>query len=160
MNEKPAVSDRPFLLKHTTQTLPARLVDIRHRVDIHTLGSQPADELRLNEIGVVLVETQRPVFVDPYRRNRFTGSFILLDPLTNETVGAGMIDSVETGAAEGAGSASLSIEGRPEVLWTLARMLADRGHPVSILPPEVLLIGPVGSVAPLSLHVGCRIPLH
>ena len=150
MNEKPAVPDRPYLLKHTTQTLPARLVNIHHRVDIQTLSSQPAEELRLNEIGVVLVETQRPLFADPYRRNRITGSFILLDPLTNETLGAGMIESVETGAAEGAGSASLSIEGRPEVLWTLARMLADRGHPVSILPPEVLLIGPVGSVAPPS----------
>jgi sulfate adenylyltransferase subunit 1 (EFTu-like GTPase family) len=99
MNEKPAAADRPYLLKHTTQTLPARIVEIRHRVDIHTLAAQPAGELRLNEIGAVLVETQRPLFVDPYRRNRFTGSFILLDALTNETLGAGMIESAvaETG---------------------------------------------------------------
>ncbi|MEI9976432.1 MAG: hypothetical protein WDO73_32875 [Ignavibacteriota bacterium] len=60
MNEKAAAADRPYLLKHTTQTLQARIVEIRHRVDIQTLGAQPASELRLNEIGVALVETKRP----------------------------------------------------------------------------------------------------
>jgi len=93
MNEKPAVADRPYLLKHTTQTLAARIIEIRHRIDIHTLEAQAAGTLRLNEIGRVLVEAQRPLFVDPYRCNRATGSFILLDRLTNETLGAGTIES-------------------------------------------------------------------
>ena len=143
MNEKPAVADRPYLLKHTTQTLAARIVEIRHRVDIHTLAGQPASELRLNEIGAVLVETQRPLFVDPYRRNRFTGSFILLDPLTNETVGAGMIESAAVEDGGGAPrSASVFIEGNPDVLWMLARRLVENGHRVAVLSNQVLLVGP------------------
>ena len=150
MNEKPAVAERPYLLKHTTQTLPARIVEIRHRVDIQTLAAQPADQLRLNEIGVVLVEAQRPLFVDPYRRNRFTGSFILLDGLTNETVGAGMIESVADEAESGPRTASVSMEGRPDVLWTLARQMVDRGHAVAVLPGGMLLVGPAGSTSPPS----------
>jgi sulfate adenylyltransferase subunit 1 (EFTu-like GTPase family) len=148
MNEKPAVAERPYLLKHTTQTLPARIVEIRHRVDIHTLAAQPAGELRLNEIGAVLVEAQRPLFVDPYRRNRFTGSFILLDPLTNETVGAGMIESAASEAADGIPrTVSVSIVGKPEVLWLLARRLAESGHPVAVVPAQVLLVGPAGAAS-------------
>ena len=145
MNEKAASAVRPFLLKHTTQTLPARIVEIRHRIDIHTLGAQPADELRLNEIGAVLVEAQRPIFVDPYRRNRFTGSFILLDALTNETVGAGMI---ERAAAENfdvaARSAAISIENNPEVLWMLARRLVENGQRVVVVSNQLLHVGPEG----------------
>jgi len=91
MNEKPLEPHRPYLLKHTTQMVQARVRDIRHRVDINTLGHQRASQLHLNEIGVVSVEAQRPVFFDAYRKNRATGAFILIDPITNETVGAGMI---------------------------------------------------------------------
>jgi sulfate adenylyltransferase large subunit len=146
MNEKPAAADRPYLLKHTTQTLAARIVEIRHRVDIHTLAGQAASELRLNEIGAVLVEAQRPLFFDPYRRNRFTGSFILLDPLTNETVGAGMIESAVVDGGGGAqGSASVSIERNPDVLWLLARRLVENGHRVVVLSGQMLLVGPAGT---------------
>jgi hypothetical protein len=70
--------------------------EIRHRVDIHTLGHQRASDLQLNEIGVVSVEAQRPVFFDAYGANRSTGSFILIDPITNETLGAGMIIGPDT----------------------------------------------------------------
>lgn len=91
MNEKPLEPHRPYLLKHTTQMVQARVREIRHRVDIHALGHERADRLQLNEIGVVGIEAQRPIFFDPYRKNRATGSFILIDPLTNETLGAGMI---------------------------------------------------------------------
>jgi sulfate adenylyltransferase subunit 1 (EFTu-like GTPase family) len=146
MNEKPAAADRPYLLKHTTQTLAARIVEIRHRVDIHTLAGQAASELRLNEIGAVLVEAQRPLFFDPYRRNRFTGSFILLDPLTNETVGAGMIESAVVDGGGGAPrSASVSIERNPDVLWLLARRLVENGHRVVVLSGQLLLVGPAGT---------------
>jgi len=146
MNEKAAAADRPYLLKHTTQTLAARIVTIRHRVDIQTLGAQPASELRLNEIGVVLMEAKRPLFVDPYRRNRYTGSFILLDALTNETVGAGMIESAVAESVDGAPRcAAVSIEGNPEVLWLLARRLVDGGHRVVVLSSQTLTVGPEGA---------------
>jgi sulfate adenylyltransferase large subunit len=143
MNEKPAVLERPFLLKHTTQTLPARILEIRHRIDIHTLEAEPAGELRLNEIGVVIVEAQRPVFVDPYRRNRHTGSFILLDALTNETVGAGMIESAAAEKFDAAPrSAAIGIENNPDVLWLLARRLVENGYRVAVVSNQLLQIGP------------------
>jgi len=91
MNETPMQPHRPYLLKHSTQMVQARIRELRHRVDINTLGHQRASELGLNEIGVVSVEAQRPIFFDAYRKNRATGSFILIDALTNETLGAGMI---------------------------------------------------------------------
>jgi sulfate adenylyltransferase large subunit len=96
MNEKPLEPHRPYLLKHTTQLVQGRVREIRYRVDINTLGHQRASQLNLNEIGVVSVEVQRPVFFDPYRNNRATGGFILIDPITNETVGAGMIIGPDT----------------------------------------------------------------
>jgi sulfate adenylyltransferase large subunit len=146
MNEKAAAADRPYLLKHTTQTLQARIVEIRHRVDIHTLAAQPAAELQLNEIGVVLVEAKRPLFVDPYRRNRFTGSFILLDPLTNETVGAGMIESAETESIDAVPrAASVSIEDDSDILWMLARRLVEKGQRVVVLSNHLLQVGPEGA---------------
>ena len=150
MNEKPAAADRPYLLKHTTQTLPARIVAIRHGVDIHTLASQPAGELRLNEIGAVLIEAQRPLFFDPYRRNRFTGSFILLDPLTNETLGAGMIEAAAE-SSDAARSASIAVEGNPEVLWLLARRLVENGHRVVVLSSQLLVVGPEGAAPAVEL---------
>ena len=91
MNQRPLEEHRPYLLKHTTQMVQARVREIRHKVDIQTLGHARASELQLNEIGVVSVEAQRPVFFDAYRKDRATGSFILIDPITNETLGAGMI---------------------------------------------------------------------
>jgi sulfate adenylyltransferase large subunit len=96
MNEKPLEPHRPYLLKQTTQMVQARVREIRHRVDINTLGHQRASQLLLNEIGVVSVEAQRPVFFDAYRKNRATGGFILIDPITNETMGAGMIIGPDT----------------------------------------------------------------
>jgi len=91
MNEKPLEPHRPYLLKHSTQMVQAKVREIRYRVDINTLGHQRASYLQLNEIGVVSVEAQRPIFFDAYRKNRMTGNFILIDPITNETLGAGMI---------------------------------------------------------------------
>jgi len=152
MNEKPAVLERPFLLKHTTQTLPARIVEIRHRIDIHTLRAEPAGELRLNEIGAVIVEAQRPIFVDAYRRNRFTGSFILLDALTNETVGAGMIESAVAEKFDAAPrSAAIHIESNPDVLWLLARRLVEDGCRVAVVSSELLQIGPAGALPVVEL---------
>jgi hypothetical protein len=96
MNQKPLEPHRPYLLKQTTQMVQARVREIRHRVDIHTLGHQRASDLQLNEIGMVSVEAQRPLFFDRYQANRVTGSFILIDPITNETLGAGMIIGPDT----------------------------------------------------------------
>jgi hypothetical protein len=72
---------------------------IHHRLDVNTLAhvgfDQGAQRLELNEIGEISVETHRPLFFDPYLENRITGAFIVIDPLSNETLGAGMIIGVE-----------------------------------------------------------------
>jgi hypothetical protein len=116
------------------------------------LGAEPAGELRLNEIGAVIVEAQRPIFVDAYRRNRFTGSFILLDALTNETVGAGMIESAASEKLDaGPRSAAIHIEDNSEVLWLLARRLVESGHRLAVVSSELLQIGPEGELPVVEL---------
>jgi hypothetical protein len=79
------------LLKHTTRQVTARVTCISRRIDINTLAEEPASDLTMNGIALVHIETTTPLFFDPYSLNRATGSFILLDPLSNATVGAGMI---------------------------------------------------------------------
>jgi sulfate adenylyltransferase large subunit len=86
---------RPYLIKHLTHSVKAIFRSIRFRIDVNTLERQQVKELGLNDIGSVVVETTSPVFVDPYRRNRATGSFIVIDLISNETVAAGMITGRE-----------------------------------------------------------------
>ena len=95
MSPRPLSLSRPYLVKHTTQQVPARVSAVRYRIDIGTFEKVPCSELALNEIGAVMLETSRPLFFDPYRRNHATGSFILVDPVSNETVAAGMITGRE-----------------------------------------------------------------
>jgi sulfate adenylyltransferase large subunit len=80
-----------YFVKHTAQTIPARVELVKHRVNVGTLAHEPASDLSMNEIGVVRINTARPLFVDPYKINRGTGSFVLIDRHTNATAGAGMI---------------------------------------------------------------------
>jgi hypothetical protein len=82
---------RTYLVKHTARQTKIRALHIRHRVNVNTLAEEPATRLEMNEIGSVEFETHVPLFFDPYSSNRTTGSFILIDPATNATVGAGMI---------------------------------------------------------------------
>lgn len=80
-----------FFIKHNTNTTRARLDFIRYRVDVNTLEHSQCDALMLNEIGRVVMTTNKPLFFDPYQRNRSTGSFILIDPVTHNTCAVGMI---------------------------------------------------------------------
>ena len=91
LHEQPLRKDFGYLLKHTTRQVKARVTGISHRIDINTLAQVPASDLAMNGIALVHIETTTPLFFDPYSLNRATGSFILLDPLSNATVGAGMI---------------------------------------------------------------------
>ena len=76
-------------------TVARAIIDqLEYRVDVNTLEHVAAAELRLNEVGRVRLRTSAPLIVDPYARNRTTGSFILIDEATNSTVGAGMISDV------------------------------------------------------------------
>jgi bifunctional enzyme CysN/CysC len=91
MSETPLALQRPYLIKHTSQRVCAEVTRLASRLDILTLEHGEAADLRLNDIGTVELETHRPLFVDPYELNRATGSFILIDPITNQTLAAGMI---------------------------------------------------------------------
>ena len=90
---RPLDPARDYLIKHTTQTVPAKVESVKDRVNVSSLDTEPAFSLLMNEIGVVRLSTARPLFVDPYKANRGTGSFILIDRQTNATSGAGMIVS-------------------------------------------------------------------
>jgi bifunctional enzyme CysN/CysC len=92
MNEQQLVPGRSYWLKLGPQTVPATVTTLKHRIDIDSGVHVAARTLALNEIGVCNVSTGLPVAFDPYRENRETGGFILIDRLTNETAGAGMID--------------------------------------------------------------------
>jgi sulfate adenylyltransferase large subunit len=161
MNQTPLQENKPYLLKHTTSTVKAQVKKIQYRVDINTLGHVDAAELQMNEIGHVSVEALRPIFFDPYEHNRATGAFILIDPLTNETVGAGMIRGLQARDAQrptrvldgleldigrvtlaeriaraGHLPFTLWLTGDPEVAYSLERRLFDRGSQVHVIAGE------------------------
>jgi bifunctional enzyme CysN/CysC len=91
MSERPLALRGRYAIKHTSRTARAVVEEIEHRVDVNTLEHETASELALNEIGRVRLRTSSPLLLDPYSRNRSTGSFILIDEATNDTVGAGMV---------------------------------------------------------------------
>ncbi len=91
-SNKPMASRAKLILRHTTREMQAVIRDVKYLVDINTLHKvEGVDSLAMNDIGRVTIRTASPVIHDSYRRNRSTGSFILVDPGTNETVAAGMI---------------------------------------------------------------------
>ena len=91
MSEHRMVPGRSYLLKIGTRTLPATITALKHRIDVDTLAHLAEKSLGLNDIGFCNLSTAAPVAFDPYADNRDTGAFILIDRLTNETAGAGMI---------------------------------------------------------------------
>ena len=153
MSEQPLDPAKTYLLKHTSQMMPAEIKAVRHRVDVTTLDARPAERLEMNEIGVLRIETARPVYFDAYTQNRATGGFILIDPATNGTVGAGMIltaiardqqrhesialkaDRVtpaERIARYRHAGATIPLGPRPDVARAIERKLFDRGCAVTV----------------------------
>jgi sulfate adenylyltransferase large subunit len=157
MDTAPLDPNKQYLLKHTTQTTRAQVASIRYRIDVNTLEKQQAGELMLNEIGAVVLETHRPLFFDPYKRNRATGCFILIDPITNLTVAAGMITGREPHEIQqravlhgipvehsrvsflerqtrfGHRAFTIWLSGNEELAYRVERKLFDRGCLVNVL---------------------------
>jgi bifunctional enzyme CysN/CysC len=146
MHDTPMRPGTTYLLKHTTHKVTAEVTALQCKIDVNTLAELPADELGLNEIGLVELTAARPLVFDAYRDNRATGSFILIDRRTNATVGAGMIRASLGGA--GAGEATTKTQRTPGfVVWftglsgagksTLSALRADevrrRGVHVEVL---------------------------
>jgi sulfate adenylyltransferase large subunit len=89
--ERPLNPAQRYLVKHTTRTVSAQVEQVLWRKELDDLSEQPAETLALNEIGRVRLACKRPLLCDPYLQNRHTGAFILIDPLTHDTVAAGMV---------------------------------------------------------------------
>ncbi len=91
MHEEPLLPGRPYLLKIGATTVPATVTEIKHQVNVNTMEHLAAKRLELNAIGECNLKVDKAIAFDPYQENRDTGGFILIDRLTNNTVGAGML---------------------------------------------------------------------
>ncbi|MBL8291468.1 MAG: sulfate adenylyltransferase subunit CysN [Bryobacterales bacterium] len=162
MNQQPLDPARPYLIKHTTQQVGASVNRILYRVNVNSLEHEPAAQLELNEIGALALETTKPLFYDAYRRNRHTGAIILIDPITNATLAAGMILERERPQTTAAHPGKLHLQfatgrltpaeryarmghlpvtiwltSRADLAWLLERRLFDRGCAVQALADEL-----------------------
>ena len=92
LNQSPLKLRGKYVLKHTSNEVRCIVKDIRYKMNINTLHRVEDDQtIKLNDIGRILIRTTKPLLCDSYKKNRGTGSVILVDEFTNETVGAGMI---------------------------------------------------------------------
>lgn len=97
MDEQPMELSTQFFLKQTTNTTRARIDMMRYKINVNTLEKTEVESLSLNEIGRAVFTTAKPLFFDPYKKNKNTGSFVLIHPVTNNTVAVGMIiDKLES----------------------------------------------------------------
>ena len=93
LSETPLSTARTYIVRHTTRESKAKVGTISYKVDVNTLQKLPATDLEMNDIARISFKLAQPLMVDDYTTNRATGAFILIDESTNNTVGAGMIQS-------------------------------------------------------------------
>jgi len=151
MAENSLTPGKQYILKLATRSVSGSVANIQHRIDVNTLEHHDAKNLQLNEIGSCTVSVNAPVVFDAYNRSKGTGSFIIIDRLTNVTVGAGMITgassdlelshvSTEERAARFAQKAvSIALTGanKEQVAYQLERKLFDNGHATTVLTSNV-----------------------
>lgn len=147
MAEQAMTPGRQYIIKLATRSVSGSVSTINHRIDVNTLEQHQASELKLNEIGSCTVSVNAPVVFDAYKQNKGTGAFIIIDRLTNVTVGAGMITgesaneefkhvSAEDHAArfnQKATSIALTGSNNQETAYQLERKLFDTGHASTVL---------------------------
>jgi bifunctional enzyme CysN/CysC len=92
MHEEPMLQGRAYLMKCGTRTVTATITPLKHKINVNTLDELPGERLELNDIGVCELELDRPIPFEPYVDNRALGGFILIDRLSNSTVGAGLLN--------------------------------------------------------------------
>jgi bifunctional enzyme CysN/CysC len=161
MAEAPMGPGKQYYIKHTSRMVTGSIAEICHRVDVNTLDEHPADQLQLNEIALCEVAVTAPLAFDPYKVCKGTGSFIVIDKLTNVTIGAGMIlgrveesagfrrvTAEERAARFGQKAVTLWLTGgnREEAAYALERKLFDLGHAAVVLDGGHLA-GPAPAVA-------------
>ena len=161
LGEEPMLPGKKYDIKRATSYVPGSIPSIVHRVDVNTLEQGAASELKLNEIGRVKVALDAPIALDGYEYNRTTGAFIVIDRLTNGTVGAGMIiaDPVAHGGGQHGRLAHVSTEerasrfgqqpatvlfsglsgaGKSTLAYAVERKLFDMGRAVYVLDGQNL----------------------
>jgi len=147
MHEQPLIAGRTYLAKHTTRTVRATVRKIRYGVDIQSTEKRESSELQMNDIAEVEFDTSLPLFFDAYAENREMGALILIDPVTNATVGAAMIIAaiapIEKNAVQ-AGAAFVWLRGLPDEAAALRDELRDQGRAAVIVDDASI---PEGSLA-------------
>ncbi len=147
--DDPALPGRSYLLKIGARSVGAQITDIKHRVDIATFAQVAAKRLDLNDIAAVNVALSEPVAFDAYAENRQTGAFILIDRLSNQTAGAGMIDFALRRAANihpqaltvsKGGRAALKAQ-RPVALWFTGLSGAGKSTIANLVEAKLLARG-------------------
>jgi bifunctional enzyme CysN/CysC len=136
-------------MKIGPRTVTASITDIRHRVNVNTLEQMAARQLDLNEIGLCNLGTDRPVAFDAYEDNRETGAFILIDRISNDTVGAGMIhyalrraDNVHWQALDVDKAARAANKGQQAcVLWFTGLSGAGKSTIANLVEKQLLAMG-------------------
>ena len=125
MSDDQMLPGRPYLFKTANKMLPGLVTDLKHKVNVNTMEHTAAKQLELNEIGICTIALDSRIAFDPYNMNRETGSFIIIDRITNTTVGVGMIDYALRRASnihwqaldvDKAARAEMKLQ-RPAVLW-------------------------------------------
>jgi sulfate adenylyltransferase subunit 1 len=127
LGESPLQLDRSYLLKHTTRQVKAAVRRVHYRVDINTLSHESASEIQMNGIASVELETGSPLFFDSYELSRLTGSFILIDSLSNATIAAGMIQEDLSHHVKNAAQAN-GLSYAPSRGVSLQERIARHGH--------------------------------
>jgi sulfate adenylyltransferase large subunit len=143
MNEEPLVVGRAYIAKHTTRTVRATVLAIRYRADVNSLKEMASDSIAMNEIAEVEFETNLPLFFDSYRACRWTGSLILIDALSNATVGAAMIVAAVTtsgGTSRDGGSrpSLILLPGRVELALRVRDALGARGELAVVIDDSLI----------------------
>jgi sulfate adenylyltransferase large subunit len=123
---QPLVLGRTYLIKHAVRSARVKPMAIEYRVEMQELGHEPADELKMNDIAAVRFEASVPLFFDFYADNRTTGSFILIDPITNATAGAAMIRRVLP--VDTTATISLELGGEDRLAGPVAMQERHRRH--------------------------------
>jgi bifunctional enzyme CysN/CysC len=119
MNDTPMQCDKRYDILHTSKLAQIIPDEVHYKFDIDTMHRQDADHLELNEIGRIRFTTSAPIFFDPYKNNNATGSFIIIDPATHVTVGAGMILAIQGDGRKERDTAGVrgGTKTSPNVVW-------------------------------------------
>lgn len=152
MSAEPLEIGRPYLIKHTSRYVCGSIVRLSGVIAPATLERAPAASLALNEFAEVEIETHHPLYADPYMENRVTGAFIVVEPISNETVGAGMITADRQATVHSDAVVPKTLSGQGLVIWftglssagksSISRAVFDKlwakGHKVELLDGDVV----------------------